>query len=198
MLRSEKLQTPLGQAAWRFYQDWMKLQRKRVQDEKTFLKSKYYESFNRFSEYVKKLQLPNPQSFMKLMITNDFPPTMWTLNETYVMYLEHLDRAAPPQEHAQITADTIFRLAEILTCDMSEIFLHLSASEVIELIRERKLSPWLLLNSTKFMEFFRDKTNPEQKIVLEALIRPKYWTTQFSKKPNTLNYMKDIVTEMNL
>lgn len=198
MLRDENLRTPIGQAAWQFYQDWMRIQRKRVLNEKTFLKSNYYESFNRFAEHVKKLNLPNPQSFMKLMVDKDFPPTMWTRDETYVIYMEHLDRAAPPREHAQITVDTIVRLCDILECEPGDIFSELSVNEVIELIKERKLSPWILLNSTKFMLFFRDRTNPEQKIVLESLVRYNYWKPRFDQKPEAQKMMKDIVREMNL
>ena len=198
MLREENLRTPLGQAAWSFYQDWMKFQRKRVPDEKTFLKSNYHESFNRFAAHVKKLNLPNPHTFIKLMIQRDFPPTMWTRDETYAIYMEHLDRVISPVEHAHITTDTLLRLADIFECKEGDIFDQLGASDVIELIKERKVSPWLLLHSPKFMIFFRDKTNPEQKIVLESLIRPKYWATQFQKKPNAVKMMKEIVKEMDL
>lgn len=198
MVREENLRTPIGQAAWQFYQDWMRIQRKRVPNEKTFLKSNYYESFNRFAAHVKKLDLPNPQTFMKLMVDRDFSPYMWTRDETYVIYMEHLDRTAPPHEHAQITVDTILKLSEILECDPGDIFSELNVNEVIELIKERKLSPWILLNSMKFMLFFRDRTNPEQKIVLESLVRYHYWSAQFVKKPQAQKMMKDIVKEMNL
>ena len=198
MRREEKLRTPLGQAAWQFYQDWMKLQRKRVPETKSFLKSRFYESFNRFSIHVKKLNLPNPQMFMKLMIDKGFDPTMWTTDPAYVEYMEHLDMVASSHEHAQITVDTILQLADVLECDTGDIFSELTANEVIELIKERKLSPWILLHSPKFMIFFRDNTTPEQKIVLESLVRYNYWVTQFDKKPKDVEMMKVIVKEMNL
>lgn len=198
MIRDENLRTPIGQAAWQFYQDWMRIQRKRVPNEKSFLKSNYYEAFNRFAAHIKKLNLPNPQTFMKLMVDKEFPPYMWTRDEVYALYMEHLDRAAPPAEHAQITTDTILRLTEILGCEPGEIFSQLNANEVIELIKERKLSPWILLRSGKFKLFFRDRTSPEQKIVLQSLIRPHYWTIQIQQKPDAVRDMDAIVKEMNL
>jgi hypothetical protein len=198
MIREENLRTPLGQAAWRFYQDWMKLQRKRVPGDKTFLKSNYYESFSRFSIHVKKLGLPNPQMFVQLMVENDFPPTMWTRDETYAIYMEHLDRVSTPTQLADITVDTILDLADIFECDSGDIFIKLTASEVIELIKERKLSPWILFQSAKFTTFYRDNTTPEQRIVLETITRPRYWVGQFQKDPTTAKTMKDIVKEMNL
>jgi len=198
MIREERLRTPIGQAAWRYYQDWMKFQRKRVPNDKTFLKSRYFESFNRFAELVRKLNLPKPDTFIKLMIDKDFPPTMWTSERPYSMYMEHLDRVASPHDHAQITVDTLLRLSDILDCKTENIFAELNPNEIIELIKERKLSPWILLHSAKFMMFFRDRTSTEQKIVLETLMRPKYWGTQFQKKPEFVKMMKEIVAEMNL
>lgn len=198
MRRFEKLQTPLGQAAWQYYQDWMKLQRKRVPETKAFLKSRFYESFNRFSIHVKKLNLPNPHTFMRLMVDNGFDPTMWTTDPVYAIYMEHLDMVASPHEHAQITVDTILQVADALECDTGDIFAELTANEVIELIKERKMSPWVLLHSTKFMIFYQDVATPEQRILLEALVRYDYWVTQFAKKPKDVELMKDIVKEMNL
>ena len=198
MIRDENLRTPLGQAAWLFYQEWMRLQRKRVPNEKSFLKSSYYESFNRFSKNVKKLHLPSPQMFMKLMVERGFPPTMWTSNDTYAIYMEHLDLIAPPTERAKITIDTLDYLADTLGCDTGNIFAELNANEVIELIKERKLSPWILLHSNKFKLFFRDRTTPEQRVVLEAVIRYPYWSGQFQKQPKMTNFMLNVVKEMNL
>ena len=200
MEREEKLRTALGQAAWQYYQDWMRLQRKRVPDDRTFLKSQYYNSFNRFAEFVKKLSLPSPDTFIKLMIDNDFPPTLWTRDEVYARYLEHLDRSVSPKQLAEITAQTLDKLADILECDISEVFEELHPNEAIELIKQRKLSPWILLNSQKFFVFLQkvNKENMEQFIILEAVIRPKYWGEQFQKKPKVVKFMKTIVDGLDL
>lgn len=200
MEREEKLRTALGQAAWHYYQSWMRLQRKRVPDDRAFLKSRYYLSFNRFAEFVKKLNLPTPENFIKLMVENDYPPTLWTRDEVYAMYMEHLDRSVSPRELADITAQTLDKLADALECDISEVFDLLNPSEVIELIKQRKLSPWLLLNSPKFFKFLQkvSEENKDQFIVLEAIIRPKYWGAQFQKKPKVVQFMKDLVVGLDL
>ena len=200
MEREEALRTPIGQAAWNYYQDWMRLQHKRVPDDRAFLKSKFYESFNRFAKFVKQADLPTPQTFMKLMIQKDYPPYMWHMNEVYVEYMEHLYYNIPPKEHAEITTETLLKIADAADCDVSEVFDILNASEVIEFLKQRKLSPWILLHSSKFFQFLvkTKKENAEQYIILESVIRPNYWAGRFQKRPDIVKFMKKIVAGLEL
>jgi hypothetical protein len=200
MVRDDNLRTSNGQSAWLFYQQWMRLQRKRVPDDRTFLKSQYYQSFNKFAVFVKKLNLSSPDIYIKIMIDLNYPPTMWTMDEVYVKYLEHLDRKISPIDHAKITAQTLDELADIFECSVNEVFEHLNGNETIELIRQRKLTPWILLHSSKFFQHLKkiNDENKEQFIILETIIRPKYWAIQFQKKPNVVKFMKEIVTGLEI
>ena len=200
MDREEALRTPEGQAAWSYYQDWLRLQHRRVPDDRAFLKSRYYESLNRFAKFVKKVDLPTPQTFIKLMVQRDYPPTMWLIDEVYTEYMEHLYYKIPPQQHAEITTETLLKIADAADCDVSEVFDILNPSEMIEFVKQRKLSPWILLNSSKFFKFLVEtkKENVEQYIILESLIRPKYWAKRFEKRPDIVEFMKKIVAGLEL
>jgi len=200
MEREEKLRTSLGQSAWRYYQEWMRLQHKRVPDDRAFLKSNYYLSMNRFAEFVKKLSLPSPDIFIKLMVNKDYPPALWTRDDVYAQYMEHLDRSVPPIQLAKLPARTLDTLADILNCDISEVFNYLTPSEVIELIKQRKLTPWILLRSKKFLSFLvkTKKEHKEQFIILESIIRPRYWKHQFAEKSKTVETMDKIVDGLDL
>lgn len=200
MVREERLRTSIGQAAWQFYQDWFRYQRKRVPDDRAFLKSQYFESFIRFAEFVRNTSLPSPDIFVKLMIEKNYTPTMWLIDSVYAQYMEHLELRASPQVHAEITVETLMAIADAAECDVSEVFDVMTGSEVIELVRQRKLSPWVLLLSDKFKEFLINlhKKNREQYIVLESLIRYQHWMKRFEKRPDDVRYMKKIVAELGL
>ncbi len=49
MIRDEEFRTPVGQAAWLYYQQWMKAYRRQAPKASSFLHSKYYNSFVRFA-----------------------------------------------------------------------------------------------------------------------------------------------------
>lgn len=200
MIREEELRTLIGQAAWRFYQDWMRFQRKRVPDDRAFLNSRFYNSFMKFAKFVKQTDLPTPEKFIKLMIQENYHPPMWLIDEVYVIYLEYLDRTRTPSDHATITFQTLFKVSNTLECDISEVFDEISSSQIIELIKQRKLSPFVLLASKKFNQFIvkTSKENKEQFIILTNLIRFNHWKKYIECHQKAFESIKRHVAEMEL
>jgi hypothetical protein len=74
----------------------------------------------------------------------------------------------------------------------------LEPNEVIVLLRERQLSPWILLFSKKFKEMLVNRVSDEQRIIMESIIRPQYWTTKFKKLPNDVATMRKYVEELDI
>lgn len=198
MLRDEEFRTLLGQAAWSHYQKWMKAYRRLVPAPSTFLSSKYYQSFIRFAKHVQALHIPDVDSFIYLMKERDISPTIWTNDQVYTIYLEYLDRRASPEEQAKITITTLFKIADAAECDVGNVFGVLEPNEVISLLQERRLSPWLLLYSSKFKDMLLNKTSPEQRIIMETIIRPQYWVKKFEKHPEGVKLMKKYVEELGI
>jgi hypothetical protein len=198
MKREEEFRSVQGQSAWIYYQEWMKANRRQVPKSTSFLHSQFFNSFMRFSAFVKRVHLPDPKTFILIMAQKQISPTMWLADEVYAQYLEHLDRRGDPNKIAEITVNTLFDIADALQCDVNEVFNHLTANEVIQLLRERRLSPWILLNSGKFKKFFINSTSPEERIIMESIIRPEYWADKFKKQPNNVEMMKMYVSELKL
>lgn len=198
MLRDEEFRTPIGQSAWHLYQEWMKVYRRQVPRSSAFLSSKFYSSFVRFAKFIKKVHLPDPKTFIWLMKEKDIAPSIWNNDQVYAIYLEFLDRRGDPKKQAEVTINTLFNLAEAAGCDVGDIFTVLTPSETIQLLRERRLSPWILLNSKKFKQFFVQKVSPEERIVMESIIRPNYWAEKFKARPSDRELMKTYVSELNL
>ena len=73
-----------------------------------------------------------------------------------------MDRKAPPVKQAEITINTLFDLSHERECEVADIFDVLTPNEVIQLLRQRRLSPWILLNSTKFKQFFVNRVSSEE------------------------------------
>lgn len=198
MERHELFESPIGQAAWLYYQEWMKAYRRQPPKSVGFLKSKFFKSFVRFAKFVKETGLPDPSTFILLMKERDISPTLWTNDQIYALYLEFLDRRGNPTKQAEITIDTLFNLAEDYQCDVNEVFNYVSPSEIIQLLRARRLSPWILLNSKAFMEFFVNQVNNEERLIIESIVRPQYWATKFRKHPDDRETMKMFVKELNM
>lgn len=198
MQREQMFQQPIGQAAWIFYQKWMRAYKKMAHNANAFLHSKYYNSFIRFAEFVKQVKIPDPDLFISIMRDHDISPTIWTNDQVYALYLEHMDKKIPPLRHAEITINTLFDLAENYEVDVSEVFDELPSHEIIQMIRARRVSPWILLHSPRFSKFFRERATVEERIIMESIIRPPYWKEKFQKYPDIVDQMKVYVRELKL
>jgi len=198
MKRDEEFRTVLGQQAWVFYQNWMKAQRRMVPAAKSFIHSKFFNSFIRFAVFSNKVHLPDTSAFIWLMKEKDISPTIWTNDQVYSLYLEFMDRKVSPKRHAEITINTLFDLAEDHNCAVSDLFDHMTPNEVIMLLRSRRISPWLLLNSAKFKDFFINATSQEEKIIMETIIRPPYWQKKFTANPDAIKTMLLYISELKL
>jgi hypothetical protein len=198
MKRAEEFRTPIGQAGWIFYQKWMKAHRRQVPRSDAFLHSKFYKPFIRFARFVKQVNMPDVDLFIWLMKEKDMSPVMWVNDQVYAIYLEFLDRKADPYKRADTTINMLLDIAEAAECDVSEVFDVINGPEFIQMLRERRLSPWILLRSRKFKQFLTQKVSTEEMTIIQAIIRPPYWKEKFDQKKDVVVDMDRFVKELNL
>ena len=198
MKREKESKTPTGKSAWFLYQKWMQVYGRLAASHDIFLTSKYYTSFIKFAKFVKQANIPDVDQYIRLMKRKDISPSIWTRDEVYSLYLEFIDKEMSPQQLAKITITTLFDIAEALECDVPEIFDYLLVSDFIELLRSRNVSPWILLFSKRFESVIKNKTTAEERIILETLIRPKFWLQKFQQNPEIVGTMKKYVKELDI
>jgi len=197
MMRYEQLQTLEGQAAWMYYQSWMKKKNKSVPDSKVFSTSRYYTSFTKFAQFAGNVGIIDVEQYIDLMNELDYSPTVWTNDIVYAKYIEYLDSKTTPKDHAKRMVDAMFQIADVYHCDTSEVFKKISASDVMKLLRQRKFTPWILLLSGEF-KMLLARSTAEQRNLLNSLIRPQKWQNKFAKHPDTVEIMRKLVKELNI
>jgi hypothetical protein len=197
MKRIEDSKSPVGQAAFILYELWFTTKKRTAPSMDSFINSKQYKPFMKFAEFVKKFKISETELFIKMMNDKGILPAHWTKDEMYTFYLEYLDRKLSPKKQAGITIKTIEKMSDVAECDIGEIFDILTGSEIIQLIRERKLSPWILLRSKKFMVKMELMTKEEQ-LILSQLVRFSYWKQKFESRAEDKLYMDKLVKELDL
>lgn len=199
MRKQRQFESLTGKTAWNFYKQWMKVKYRSVNSHgKTFLKSKYFTVFYNFVKFTRRTNLPDVGMYINLMVRTNIDPKYWDSDVAYGKYLEHLTRKAPPKELTKIGIKTLIKISEMMDVPISDVFDVLFPNDIIQLLRQGKVSPWILLNSQKFIKFYNDKTSKEERMILESLINPKYWDTRFNKHPQDVEKAKYYVAEMGL
>lgn len=198
MIRLEEFKTPIGQSAWQHYQMWMRQQQHMIPPPSSFLASRYFRTFINFVKFSTSVHLPFIDKFIWLMIHKKYPPTIWTNDDVYAIYIEFLDLKASPFDQVQLSIQTLMKLADNGNVDVSSVFDVITPTNMIQLLRTRRLSPWLLLFSSKFKVWFVNNTSNEQKMILESIIRPDYWSDRIDENVEDVDNIKLFVAEMEI
>lgn len=165
----DQLRSPLGQAAYSHYCTWMKFKKRTAPPIETFMTSRQYNYFIKFTEWSNRTAIPNTARFIELMVETDTPPSLWCRNTTYALYLQWYDSAYPPESQFIETLDLLKHLAREHDCKLKDIFATLGATELAKLIRRRKLSPWLLITSGAFLGWVRTLPANVSEILKDAI-----------------------------
>ena len=132
------------------------------------------------------------------MNEKDIPPVIWINSEIYASYIEFIDKRSDPHKQAQHTVEYLFKIADEFDADVSDVFDYLEPNDVILMLHRRQLSPWILLHSSKFKNFLLNKTTDQEKVAMQAIIRPEYWAGMKTKHPDIVSQMKRYVRELDL
>jgi hypothetical protein len=193
----ETLRSADGQNAFSYYNLWMKEQGRSEQQIETFGESRLFSTFLKFAEYAKKTNLPKVGDFIKFMVEQKLSPTMWTSDSVYSMYLQRYDQLVPPERQFMESVEELQQLAVELGVKLPEIFEALGPSDIINLLRRRKLSFWLLLASGRFRSYFTSLPE-EDKQRLGAAMNVSAAVGRTAAEPKLFKELSAAATELGL
>lgn len=196
--RMGELDTRRGISAFRYYRLWFEKRNLMIPKKETFITSKYYNTFFKFAEFAKDMGIPDVELYIKLMSEDGVLPAHWYNKDIYDYFLEKFDTEFEPKVHTRITLGSMERIAKALDCPMSDIFIHLKPSDVIKLTQSRNLSPWVLLLSKKFKDFYQNHTNTEERQILMNVIKLGRWKMIMETKKHLIPETKSILDQLHL
>lgn len=167
--RAIELQTAIGQSAYALYVEWMKQSKRTPPPIETFASSRFYSTFIKFATWVKKVHLPSPSNYIRLMIKNKIQPPLWCRDNIYLLYLQSYDEAVNPTDQFLSSLDFALGLAQELKCKNEEVFDKLGTKGVLAATQNRKLSLWFLAASRVFRKWYQALPEAEREELSDAL-----------------------------
>jgi hypothetical protein len=182
MRRYNDLRSQTGVSAYSLYGEWMKLKKYKIPSVDAFATSKFFTSFYKFAEHIKKINLGKPDTFMRLMVERDISPTIWTRSQCYAIYLEFYDKMQDPMEQVISSIEYLFKISEQENVELSNIFNHIGIHRLAEMVSLRMVTPWLLFCSKTFGIFLKTVSTDDWE-VLQIVINPAYWAEKLEGNP---------------
>lgn len=195
--KHDELTTINGQIGFYIYERWVLIRHSRKVDIDDFKASRFFNAFIKFANFYKHIKgLPDIDQFLRLMISKNIQPSNWVTERVISFYLAEMDKSSPIVKINE-TCKYIIKLADAYDCSASDIFKHIEFNVMIDFIKLYKLSPWVLLNSRKFMVWVRD-LDDEQQAIIDSVVDSAKWKHTFNKDGKSLNLAKNCCKELEL
>jgi hypothetical protein len=195
--RAQELMTPIGQAAFEFYREWMRMKKYSQPSAAAFMESKFYRSFLNFAQLVQDANISKPERYMALMIEADILPILWCRDQCYSVYLDYMDKVSDPIEQVQDSINYLLDICEKEGYSLSNVFEKLGAQQVLSLVRQRRLTPWLLFCSPTFGSLLKT-LDKHQLAAFNTVVNANYWQERFTEEKKVLDDIRHIVKELGL
>lgn len=198
MKRYALFNTVDGQFAFLAFNNWRKFKKYHSVTVEAFANSRYFKAFIRFAEYARSHSIPDKIGYIKLMADKDIQPFYWCDYDVYDVFIKTFDESYPLDKKIELSIDTLKELAERYECDLSDIFTKLPAIDLLKLITSRRISPWLLLPSSKFKAFLLYSTTGEERMLFNTFIDIPKLRKDFEQNPEVVNMIKQLNSKLGI
>lgn len=181
------------------YQRFYKLTQN-VKHEKTyedFSKSPYYNAFVKFGSFVNNVNPLYPNHFIDYVIKSNVKLDHWCRDDLYDKYVVELIRSENVETALQRSINHMLKWADDNNSVWNHYFLYVSLSRATYDIKDGKVSPWLILNSSTGKQLLK-KLNDEQLQMISPVIDPQFWLVKFKRLQKDTDMVKQVVKESNL
>lgn len=162
-----------------------------------FCKSPYYNSFVKFGSFVHNVNPLYPQKFINYVIRSKIKLEQWGSDAVYDKYVVDLVRTENVETALTRSISHMIDWADKNNSLWNHYFTYVSLSRATFDIKDGKVSPWLILNSTTGKELLQ-KLNDEQLDAISPVIDPPYWIQKFKKTPDDVTMVKQVIKEAKL
>jgi hypothetical protein len=196
--RHEYVKTVNGRIAFSIYEQWMFIKYKKHPTIDQFLQTRYFKSFQRFAVFIRNIKgLADTELFLTMVSVNNLDPTLWCEGIVFKKYLNYLAEHTSPAEKIEQAIITLEKLSKQYNCELCDVFNYVTPYTINKLIYEQKLSPWILLNSSKFLAFLAGCDDEQEKFITD-LIDEKVWVKKFTDNPKQVKIIRKCIKELGL
>lgn len=162
-----------------------------------FCKSPYYNAFVKFGSFVSNVNPLYPDRFIDYVIRSGTKLDHWCRDELYDQYVVHLIKTESVETALERGIRHMMGWADNNQSQWNHYFLYVSLSRAVFDIKDGKVSPWIILNSSNGKALVK-KFNDEQLSAISAVMDIPFWLKKFKTLPADVELVKEVVKESNL
>jgi len=182
------------------FQRFYKFNQPSVKQDKTyeeFSKSPYYNAFVKFGSFVSNVNPLYPERFIQWIVQSGVKLDHWCRDELYEQYVLELIKSETVETALERSISHMMAWGETNTAQWNHYFHYVSLSRACYDIKDGKISPWIMLNSSSGKAMLQ-KLNDEQLASVQNIIDVPFWISKFKRLALDVELVKQVVKESNI
>lgn len=162
-----------------------------------FRKSPYYTAFVKFGSFVSNVNPLYPYKFIDYVIKSGIKLDHWCRDDVYEKYVLSLIKTEAVETALERSVTHMIDWSEKNNLPWNEYFQHVSLNRAMYDIKDGKISPWLLLNSTHGKNLVR-QFDDSQLVYIGNILDPVFWRIKFERQAKDTILVKQVVKDGEL
>jgi hypothetical protein len=179
----------------RFYQ--LTQAAKKQKSYSDFCKSAYYNAFVKFGSFINNVDPLYPERFIEFVIKSGVKLDHWCRDELYDKYLTDLVKIEPVESAVQRSLQYMMEWGDEQSADFAHYFNYVNVNRAVHHIREGKISPWMVMNTSSGVELLK-KFNDEQLELVNQTLDIAYWAKKIRDNPADVALVKEVCKEVGI
>lgn len=162
-----------------------------------FVKTATYTHFVKLIRFSKEVHLPDLELYIKLMVDSKRSPNTWCTDRSYRVFLQKMNTSTNATDAIRLSAKELQDFSEKAELPVKEIVSLMAMPDVLQMIRQRRISPWIILNSRLFAQKISE-SDASQRDALSKIVDPDYWTIVMAQNRKAIKFAKDVCSALEI
>lgn len=186
------------QKAYRLFIHWQRrtglLRRGKEKTMQDFCKSPFYQTFINLVEFASGQYVVSAFLYMDWLAEKRIPDFKWTDRAQAEQFMSDYRLYQVPEEQAKATAANIRAWCRDQGFSVKEFFNVVSPSQTMTMIREGRLSPWVLFSYEPAVRMV-EKLDDDTFFMIDEFLNAQHWMEEVEKNPNDSALVVSHITE---
>lgn len=160
-----------------------------------FKKSPFFSTFVNLAEFTTANYVISPFKYVDWIVDNRIPEKKWCNERDLEQYRVYVRETEDAESQTQISCKNIRVWCADHKIEMPEFFTSVPVGQALNMIRENKLSPWLLFGYEPCLEGLTSRFNGEVMFTLSEHINVPYWLDKVENEVGDLEMVRSLCDE---
>jgi len=170
---------------WQKAEGFMRKGKQKTYEE--FCKSPYYGLFVRLSEFTERVYVISSYKYLDWLIENKKKEADWFDERGLQEYQNFIRHIEDPEVQAKTTCANIKTWCNSKGIDPDNFFGSISPGQALSMVRENKISPWVLFGYSPSMENLVSRMQGEVLFGLDEHINVNWWLDRVEEEKGKVN-----------